>query len=63
VRRWLSQHVRRSLRSRRVAGKFARLERVPSHISAIAPLRPIPPMESAIHDVRCAVSEQKSPPA
>ena len=32
------------------------MERVPSHISAIFPLRPISPMESAIHDVRCAVT-------
>ena len=60
VRRWLSRHVRRSLRSRRVARRFAGLERVPSHISVYSPLRPILPMEPAIHDVRCAVSEQKN---
>ena len=60
VRHWLSRHVRRSLRSRWVAGRFARVERVPSHISAIFPLRPISPMESAIHDVRCAVTARKS---
>ena len=56
MRRWLSQHARRSLRSRRVAGRFARPERVPSHIPAISPLRPISPMESAISDVRCAMN-------
>jgi hypothetical protein len=51
MRRWLSQNVRRSVRSRRMAGRFARSERVPGHIPANSPLRPLSPMESAIHDV------------
>jgi hypothetical protein len=56
MRRWLSQHVRWSVRSRRVAGRFACSERVPGHIPAISPLRPISPMESAIHDVHTALN-------
>src|SRR5438309_11104639 len=51
MRRWLSQHIRRSVRSRRMAGRFARSERVPGHITASSPLRPVLPMEPAIHDV------------
>jgi hypothetical protein len=52
MRRWLSQHVKGSVRPRRMAGRFARLERVPGHIPANSSLRPISPMEPAIHDVR-----------
>jgi hypothetical protein len=51
MRRWLSQHVRRSVRPRRMAGSYARSQRVPGHIPANSPLRPVSPMESAIHDV------------
>jgi hypothetical protein len=59
MRRWLSQHVARSVRSRRVAGRFARSERVPGHIPAISPLRPISPMESGIDDVRTALNRPR----
>ena len=51
MRHRLSQHVRRSVRPRWMAARFARSERVPGYIPAISPLRPLPPMESAIHDV------------
>ena len=47
----MSQHIRRSMCSRRVAASYARAERVPSHVPGISPLRPISPMEPPIHDV------------
>jgi hypothetical protein len=51
MRHWLSQHIRRSVRPRRMAARFARSERVPGYIPAKSTLRPLPPMESAILDV------------
>ena len=51
VRRWLSQHIRGRVCSRRVAASYARSERMPGHGPGIAPLRPLSPMEPPIHDV------------
>jgi hypothetical protein len=39
------------MRSPRVAASYARAERVLSHVPGITPLRPLSPMEQAIHDV------------
>ena len=51
VRRWLSQHIRRSMCSRRVAASYARSERMSRYVQGISPVRPISSMEPAIHDV------------
>jgi hypothetical protein len=51
MRHRLSQHVGRSVRPGRMAARFARSQRVPGYIPANSPLRPLSPMESAIHDV------------
>ena len=55
------------VRDGRMAGGFARSERMSGHIPASSPLRPLSPMESAIHDVyshlnRPGVTGTKKPP-